>query len=275
MEEFFSGSAMQCKQYFDQLPPQGTLMMDAREVNRENSGQTMNSYNMREVNESLLDDQLIRLSKSGLGEVLGFSDSTHFAASLFVNKFRTICEVINRQDGKILLEASQIQAMKDGMTWYLCSITVPDWKDMIKKPAQFRCFLDRFGRGAELAADFLRLLLRMDCRKEYMLAFELVDPKTRFVEFAINFVMNPELTNPMYCPWKFEYSIMTIPDPLHVTTKWLCCGCYKMESKQKLKSCGKCRERRYCSEECQRKDWPLHKVACPLLVELRKPITQD
>jgi hypothetical protein len=39
-----------------------------------------------------------------------------------------------------------------------------------------------------------------------------------------------------------------------------------------LKLCGVCKQMRYCSAECQRKDWKLgHKEICQVLCKLRKP----
>jgi hypothetical protein len=52
----------------------------------------------------------------------------------------------------------------------------------------------------------------------------------------------------------------------HFTEPWaegyiLCGGCDK-RFKKKLKKCSKCKNKHYCSVECQRKDWPKHKLVC-------------
>jgi hypothetical protein len=39
-------------------------------------------------------------------------------------------------------------------------------------------------------------------------------------------------------------------------------NCGKTESSFHLRLCGRCRTVSYCSRECQRADWPLHKPAC-------------
>lgn len=47
-------------------------------------------------------------------------------------------------------------------------------------------------------------------------------------------------------------------------------GCYKPGTE----NCSRCRARKYCSRECQQKDWPAHKLTCfikPAAVK-RKPV---
>lgn len=41
-----------------------------------------------------------------------------------------------------------------------------------------------------------------------------------------------------------------------------CSFCGLEEDKQKLKLCSKCLATKYCSKECQQKEWPKHKLAC-------------
>lgn len=42
-----------------------------------------------------------------------------------------------------------------------------------------------------------------------------------------------------------------------------CAGCGKMDTPEaKFKRCSMCRVPAYCSAECQRKDWPKHRVGC-------------
>lgn len=45
-------------------------------------------------------------------------------------------------------------------------------------------------------------------------------------------------------------------------TQKFCCICKKTSSEVKLKLCGKCKDRIYCSLECQKKDWKNHKFVC-------------
>jgi MYND finger len=41
------------------------------------------------------------------------------------------------------------------------------------------------------------------------------------------------------------------------------CGqCGSVENNNKFKKCGKCKNVRYCSKECQIKDWSVHKLKC-------------
>ncbi|KAJ7502694.1 hypothetical protein B0H11DRAFT_646961 [Mycena galericulata] len=45
--------------------------------------------------------------------------------------------------------------------------------------------------------------------------------------------------------------------------KLSCPVCFKCEGPEfKLRLCAKCNHVRYCSKECQKKDWPLHKTSC-------------
>lgn len=39
-------------------------------------------------------------------------------------------------------------------------------------------------------------------------------------------------------------------------------GCYKVESDELFKTCGKCKKTIYCSSDCQQKDWSTHKTTC-------------
>lgn len=41
-------------------------------------------------------------------------------------------------------------------------------------------------------------------------------------------------------------------------------------SDQKLLNCSACRSQSYCSSDCQRRDWPNHKVQCKLTLALKK-----
>ncbi len=37
---------------------------------------------------------------------------------------------------------------------------------------------------------------------------------------------------------------------------------YCMKVNESMKTCGKCRNIRYCSNECQKEDWAKHKMSC-------------
>jgi hypothetical protein len=42
----------------------------------------------------------------------------------------------------------------------------------------------------------------------------------------------------------------------------LCSICEIAHPKSYFKRCAKCKSKRYCGKECQRKDWPIHKKVC-------------
>ena len=54
------------------------------------------------------------------------------------------------------------------------------------------------------------------------------------------------------------------PDPFPTPPPLLCSRLGCKELGRKGKRCGKCLVACYCSLECQREDWPAHKVLCKL-----------
>lgn len=46
-----------------------------------------------------------------------------------------------------------------------------------------------------------------------------------------------------------------------IEVRFACWFCKKL-SETKLKKCGKCHLALYCDQECQKKHWPIHKMAC-------------
>jgi hypothetical protein len=48
---------------------------------------------------------------------------------------------------------------------------------------------------------------------------------------------------------------------VHWMTHGACAGCGKLQE-TKMKLCGRCRKARYCSDECLRSHWPVHKLSC-------------
>ncbi|KAJ7169363.1 hypothetical protein C8R43DRAFT_982900 [Mycena crocata] len=46
-----------------------------------------------------------------------------------------------------------------------------------------------------------------------------------------------------------------------------CMTCGLTVNKKKLKTCQKCRRANYCSVECQRADWPIHKPSCKIPID--------
>ena len=61
--------------------------------------------------------------------------------------------------------------------------------------------------------------------------------------------------------------------PLPTVSLERCCapGCTSVpSSSSKLLLCGGCRAASYCSAECQRRDWPNHKVQCKITVAIKQ-----
>jgi MYND finger len=45
--------------------------------------------------------------------------------------------------------------------------------------------------------------------------------------------------------------------------------CVRCDSTEKLRGCSRCLDARYCSETCQRTDWPVHKLDCKHVMNLK------
>jgi hypothetical protein len=52
------------------------------------------------------------------------------------------------------------------------------------------------------------------------------------------------------------------------TTKCACCSTAETDPEKPLKPCAKCQTVRYCSRDCQKKDWKLHKKVCATAAQI-------
>ena len=87
----------------------------------------------------------------------------------------------------------------------------------------------------------------------------------KFAPFVTRFALSPIFPVPYVNPIGTvldEYFTDTdrnsSPDEIEVSRKCLLCK----STPEKLKKCGKCGVAKYCSRECQVKDWPRHKTEC-------------
>ncbi|GFH56483.1 hypothetical protein CTEN210_12959 [Chaetoceros tenuissimus] len=53
------------------------------------------------------------------------------------------------------------------------------------------------------------------------------------------------------------------------------CHCCKKTSEEKLPTCSRCKIVGYCNRECQRKDWPKHKLECKLYKDTKKDVKKS
>jgi len=69
--------------------------------------------------------------------------------------------------------------------------------------------------------------------------------------------------------------------PLYMTDKesrkisTVCCFCMISRSEKRLSACGGCKTAQYCSSECQKKDWKVHKTPCKQVQENRAKFNAD
>ena len=86
----------------------------------------------------------------------------------------------------------------------------------------------------------------------------------------IHSLPKPKLGTPVghciYCVIKKEYPICEecIEDEVYSNITGECSACHKPEPEgvKPFQKCGKCKFIKYCSKECQRKDWKYHRVVC-------------
>ncbi|PMD41312.1 hypothetical protein L207DRAFT_581754 [Hyaloscypha variabilis F] len=60
-------------------------------------------------------------------------------------------------------------------------------------------------------------------------------------------------------------AISSSPPP---TAKCACCSTPETDPEKPLKPCAKCQTVRYCSRDCQKKDWKLHKKICATAAQI-------
>lgn len=53
------------------------------------------------------------------------------------------------------------------------------------------------------------------------------------------------------------------------------CHCCQKTSDEKLPTCSRCKIVGYCNRECQRKDWPKHKLECKLFKDTKKDVKKS
>lgn len=86
-----------------------------------------------------------------------------------------------------------------------------------------------------------------------------VNHKPDDMEIVIdNTVMNKYFCSKK-CSNKYSRLVSAIPE---FEAKSLCTVCEDAVPRDKMKFCGACRNKSYCSRECQKKDWPRHKLVC-------------
>lgn len=83
--------------------------------------------------------------------------------------------------------------------------------------------------------------------------------------------------NPLTSQFKAMIGSKPIQDPvdgfvpkIDATFKMTCNGCHLFKEENELKKCTQCLLARYCSKECQKRDWQRHKPLCKRLDVLEK-----
>ena len=95
-------------------------------------------------------------------------------------------------------------------------------------------------------------------KKDYIWTDEII---RKFVRILGPVLSNKDIgTYEWYIDRSFPQQLMIKIKNKEITspTDIMCCFCFGKSSK----TCGKCKNARYCSRECQKKDWEFHKSTC-------------
>lgn len=111
----------------------------------------------------------------------------------------------------------------------------------------------------------------------------------KYFDHALLFPLYPNLANPTYQKFlKFAEHSVHIPGGLRQTTNMTPSpeqqllsmigqgrmnACSFCQAPGALKSCGRCRKATYCSKECQRMHWIIHKLVCSAPEQKDSPVT--
>lgn len=73
-----------------------------------------------------------------------------------------------------------------------------------------------------------------------------------------------DVENQVFCPFCHREPFVAVEIGQCKDRSFSCCACFKTGDTQR---CARCHQVHYCSPECQKKDWPRHKLECKLLRE--------
>mmetsp|Transcript_40051 Transcript_40051/g.96351 ORF Transcript_40051/g.96351 Transcript_40051/m.96351 type:complete len:287 (-) Transcript_40051:78-938(-) len=103
----------------------------------------------------------------------------------------------------------------------------------------------------------------------YLECYEILDPKARFIELKMKLddvVGGGERAATLFFSKRISCSCLDEKVQLvknHPKTS-ICCVCNEKKNCKVLHRCGACKVVQYCSEECQKADWPVHKDHCKM-----------
>lgn len=190
-------------------------------------------------------------------------------ATMIVEKFVHLSNSLHARYGNTFLVHSREHNEKFGRTWFLCLIEPDNWMDD-SAPLHIEIIISNRTWATETRPETLAMLYEMDMDNEYMLSFEIYDPVTKFVyEKSATVLRRTEIIRKQHLfqrSWK-----MTVDKETEVPNayKGFCQGCFGLQTDIELLACAKCHEVRYCSVDCQTKDWEHHKTCCSILKKLR------
>jgi hypothetical protein len=119
--------------------------------------------------------------------------------------------------------------------------------------------------GPEISADVLRVLAQLlSSQRGAATAAEAEEARehvrTLLAEHADNFIFFPNLE--VHASAEHANALLSAlalpPPPAGGAASCLACGA----TTERLKRCSRCKAAQYCSPDCQRRDWPEHKLEC-------------
>jgi hypothetical protein len=173
---------------------------------------------------------------------------------------------LHASQGQRMLELSRKMARTTEKTWFMITVNLTDWKRRLtEKRLPVRAIMSANSWQTEHIPSMLDMLYSMDSDTEYMLSIELYDTETSTTVYSCAMIptRNPQLQTSPSVPLECQF----IYDPEGAMFQRHCHTCMRVGCK--LYRCQSCRVQRYCSNECQKKDWKDHKKVCTILNSLR------